>query len=107
MLCLGFKIGYKRHTMSLLYTSKEFDQKTCKSYKISGFRIFCVFRKPQNSNSGGHKTSIFIDRVPFTLHPWIRIIYTNTNSKEQKKSHCKLPEKSFEISFVSSGMEKK
>ena len=29
MLCLGVKIGYKRYKMSLLYTSKEFDQKTC------------------------------------------------------------------------------
>ena len=28
MVCLGFKIAYMRHTLSLLYTSKEFDQKT-------------------------------------------------------------------------------
>ena len=24
-------------------------------------------------------------KVPFTLHPWIKRIYTNTNAKEQKK----------------------
>ena len=29
----------------------------------------------ENSNSRGHKTSILIDKVPFTLHPWIRLIY--------------------------------
>ena len=50
MLCLDFKIGYKRHTMSLLYTSMEFDQNTCKSYSMLDFRIFLF--------SGGHKTPI-------------------------------------------------
>ena len=39
---------------------------------------------PQNSNSGCHKTSIFIDKVPFTLHPWIGLIDTNTNAKEEQ-----------------------
>ena len=64
--------------------------------------------------SGGHKlqfrrtkTIVFIDKVPFT-HPWVRLIYTNTNAKEQKNmSQCKHPKKSSEASFVSSGMEKK
>ena len=50
ILFLGFKNWYKRHKMSLLYTSKEFDQKTCYSYIILGFRIFLF--------SGGHKTPI-------------------------------------------------
>ena len=36
-----------------------------------------------NSNSGGDKTSIFIDKVPFTRHPWIELIYNNTNAKEE------------------------
>ena len=40
--------------------------------------------KPQNSNSGGQKTSIFIDNVPFTLHPLTRLIDTNTNAKIQQ-----------------------
>ena len=68
ILCLGCKIGYKRHTMSLLDTSKDFFP-----------------RRTQNSNSEGQKTSIFIVKVPFTLHLWIRLIYTNTYAKEQKK----------------------
>ena len=40
--------------MSLLYTSKEFDQETCLSYRILGFRIFVLF-------SGSHKTPILED----------------------------------------------
>ena len=28
--------------------------------------------------------SIFIDKVPFTLLPWVRLKYTNTNAKEQQ-----------------------
>ena len=70
--------------MSLLYTFNEFDQKTCKSYRILGFRIFFAFRRPKNCNSGGHKTSNFIDNIPFTLNPWIRVTDTNTNAKEQQ-----------------------
>ena len=46
------------------------------------FRIFFASWRPQNSNSGGHKTSIFIDNIPFTLNPWIRLIDTNTNKKK-------------------------
>ena len=38
-----------------------------------------AFRWPQNSNS-----SIFIGNIPFTLHPWIRLIDTKTNAKEQQ-----------------------
>ena len=38
---------------------------------------------------GGRKTPMpealklvcFFDKVLFTLHPWIRLIYTNTNTK--------------------------
>ena len=70
--------------MSLLYTFKELDPNTCKSSRVLGFRIFFAFRRTQNSNSGGHKTRIFIDKVPFTLLPWIRLIDTNTNAKEQQ-----------------------
>ena len=40
---------------------------TCLSNSILGFRILFDFRRTQNSNSGGHKISIFIDKVPFTL----------------------------------------
>ena len=36
------------------------------------------------SNSRGHKTSIFFKNKPFILHPWIRLIDTNTNTKEQQ-----------------------
>ena len=46
--------------------------------------FFVVVRMPQNSNSGCHKTSIFIDNVPFTLHPWIGLIYNNTNAEEEQ-----------------------
>ena len=36
------------------------------------------------------------------------LIFTNTNVKEQKNiSQCQHPQRSFEVSFVSSGMEKK
>ena len=52
MLSLGFEIGYKWHSMSLLCTFNEFDQKTFYSYRILGFGIFFAFRRPQNSNSG-------------------------------------------------------
>ena len=51
-------------------------------FKVFGFLF--AFQRPQNSNSGGHKTSIFIDNVPFTLNPWIRLVDTNTNAKEQQ-----------------------
>ena len=34
----------------------------------------------QNSNFGSN--SIFIDKLPSTLHPWIRLRDTNTNAKE-------------------------
>ena len=68
----------------MIYTFNEFDQKTCKSYKILCFRIFFAFRRTQISNSGGQKNSNFIDNVPFTLHPWIMLIDTNTNAKEQQ-----------------------
>ena len=30
------------------------------------------------------KLVFFVDKVSFTLHPWIRLIDTNTNAKEQK-----------------------
>ena len=36
-------------------------------------------------HSGCHKASIFNDKVPFTLHPWIGLIYTNTYAKKKKK----------------------
>ena len=32
--------------MSLLYTFNEFDQKSCFSFRILGFRIFFAYRKP-------------------------------------------------------------
>ena len=51
-------------------------------FRVLGFLF--AFRRPQNSNSGGHKTSIFIDNIPFTLHPCIRLIDTNTNAKEEQ-----------------------
>ena len=72
--------------MSSLHTFREFDPKTCKSYRIFGFRIFLAFRRTQNCNSGGHKTRIFIDKVPFSFLPWIRLIDTNKNAKEQQIS---------------------
>ena len=78
----GFKIGYERYKMSLLFTFKEFDTK--KPVNHIAFKILGFFRLPQNSNSGCHKTSIFIYKVPFTLHPCIWLIYNNTNAKEQQ-----------------------
>ena len=104
----GFKIGYKRYTMSLLYTFKEFYQKE-PVYHIGFqvFRFFLVFWRSQNSNPGGHKTSTFIDKVHYTLHPLIRLINTNTKAKDKKNmSQCEHPKKIFEVSFVASGMEK-
>ena len=41
-------------------------------------------RRQQHYNSGGYKTSIFIDNVPFTFHPWIILINISTNAKEQQ-----------------------
>ena len=40
------------------------------------------FWESQNSNSGSHKTMIFIDKVPFTLHPLVGLMHNNTTSKE-------------------------
>ena len=59
-------------------TKRPVNHSECKAL---GFLF--VFWRPQNSNSGGHN-SIFIDKVSFTLHPSIRLIYANTNAKEQK-----------------------
>ena len=64
-------------------TFQEFEFEMCLSYRNLGFMIFSFFRRRQNSNCVGDKTSIFIDKVYFTLHPRIRLIDTNTNAKEQ------------------------
>ena len=39
-------------------------------------------RESQNSNSRDHKTEIFIDNVPFTLHPLVGLLPNSTTSKE-------------------------
>ena len=91
MLCLHLLIIYK----------------TGKPDRILGLRIFFVFRRPQNSNSGCHKTTISINKVPFNLLPWVRLINANTNAKEPQMSWSKPPKKSFSVSFVASGMKKK
>ena len=39
-------------------------------------------RESQNSNSRNHKTEIFIDNVPFTLHPLVGLLPNSTTSKE-------------------------
>ena len=53
--------------------------------KFKVLEFLFAFRRTQNSNSGGHKTSYLIDSIPFTLHPWILTIYTNTNAKRRQK----------------------
>ena len=53
--------------------------------KFEDLGFFLVFWKQQNSNSGSNKTSIFIDKVPFTLHTWIGLTDTNTDAKEEEK----------------------
>ena len=85
-----FKIDYKRYTMSLLYTFRELDPKTCESYRILGFRIFFAFRRTQNSNPGGHKTRICIDKVPFTLLPWIRLMGNTCRNGNMTFFHDKM-----------------
>ena len=32
-----------------------------------------------------HKTSFFIDKIPFTLHPWIGLIDNKTNAKQKQR----------------------
>ena len=49
-----------------------------KEFWVLGF----FFRMPQNSNSRGTKSTIYIDKVPLTLLPWVGLIDTNTNEKE-------------------------
>ena len=75
-----------------------------KQFLVLGF-FSRLFRRPQNSNSGGHTTSIFIDNVHFTLHPWIILIDTNTNAKEQEIYLSVSIQK--RVSCVVSGMEKR
>ena len=70
--------------MSSLYSFRKFDPKTSQSSRILGFRFFFAFRRTQNSNSGGHKTRIFIYKVSVALLPWIKLIYIKTNAKEQQ-----------------------
>ena len=37
-------------------------------------------RESQNSNSRNHKTAIFIDNVPFTLHSLVGLLHNSTTS---------------------------
>ena len=41
-----------------------------------GLRFVFVFQRQQNSNFGGDKTIILINKVLFALHPWIGLIDT-------------------------------
>ena len=69
--------------MSLPYTFKDFDPKSClliiQNFRFKDFSF--ALRRQQNSNSGGEKTSTYIDNVHFTLHPWVRLVDTNINAK--------------------------
>ena len=51
-------------------------------FEVLGF-VF-GFRKQQNAYSGSNNTSIFIDKVPFSLHAWTRLTDNNTNAKEEQ-----------------------
>ena len=39
-------------------------------------------RESQNSNSRNHITEIFIDNLPFTLHPFVGLLLNSTTSEE-------------------------
>ena len=66
------------------------------------------FRESQNSNSGSPKTKIFIDKVPFTLHPLVGLMHNITTAKEPQKMARLMPSKrSVKVSFVTPGIEKR
>ena len=62
------------------------------------------FRESQNTKSGSHKTKIFIDKVPFTIHPLVGLThhFKRTNALAQLLP----PIMSIEVSFVTPGTEK-
>ena len=78
--------------MQLIYKFKEYDPKIC-SHRIVGLRIFFFFLRTQNSHSKGHKTLIFIDKVTFTLHPWIILIATKRKQNNNKYIHVQASNK--------------
>ena len=53
-------------------------------YNLMFLDFLFLFWKWQTSISGSDKSSIFIDKVPFSLHPWIGLIDNNTTKKEQQ-----------------------
>ena len=66
----------------------EFHSKIVYDFNTRNHVQFYVFeknigvRESQNSNSRNHKTEIFIDNVPFTLHPLVGLLPNSTTSKE-------------------------
>ena len=55
------------------------------------FGNFPAIRKWQNSSSGRDKTKMFIDKVPFTLHPCVGLMHNSITAKEQKKIAQSMP----------------
>ena len=62
---------------------RNFTQRHDNYVEFQVLEFFLVFRKQRNSDSRSNKTSIFIDKVHFTLPPWIRQVAININ--EEKK----------------------
>ena len=59
----------------------NFTKRPVSHIRLDVLVFFLGFRKRQNSSSGGHKTTVFIGKVPFTLRPWISLMGVNTNAK--------------------------
>ena len=70
--------------MSLLYKFREFDLKTCKSYRILGFRIFFCFPEDTKLQFQRTQNLDIYWQGTFTLLPWIILTDSNTNAKQQQ-----------------------
>ena len=86
------KIGLANYTMSLLYTFKEFDPKTCLTYIILGFGIFSL--KGQYSNSEGHNSSSLTKFFLFLFLLSLAVERTHMNSSWPCGWHSDIPSES-------------
>ena len=83
-------------------------QRPVNHIELLDLRYLFFFGILQNSNSGHKKSSIFIDKVPFSHHPWTRLTDNNKNAKEEQIwPSASIQNKCIEVSFAASGMEKK